>query len=228
MTTLRTSSVDCAGCLSTQEITLVVSTNAFGSMDLDMRPPPMQRDTLQYQIHRCPSCGFAGHKLAWFEGLDVRLITDHHYLALLADGTYPDVANSFRAYGFLKSKANQEAASVGAYLKAAWVCDDLAMTAEPSVACRQQALSSLSLLNDSGDSYTSDLITDKVLRIDLLRRTKQFNAAFDQVNAIKKGKLPEVLLQILSFQARLCTVNDADCHQVSEALLDIDSGSKAH
>lgn len=160
MTTLYRTTVDCSGCLSTHEITLVASTNAFGSMDLDMRPPPMERDTLQYQIHRCPACGFAGYKLAWFEGLDVGLLKNGDYSAVLANKIYPDVANSFRVHGFLKSKANHEVAVISAYLKAARVCDDLAMTEGAAIACRQEVLNSLSAFNGSGECNTSDHMTD--------------------------------------------------------------------
>lgn len=108
MTTFYGKSVDCAVCFSSTEITLLGSTNAFGSMDLDMRPPPMARDTLQFQIHQCPACGFCGPSLAWFEGLNISLVKDSNYMAILSDKTYPQLANQFRAHAFLSSMANNQ------------------------------------------------------------------------------------------------------------------------
>jgi len=63
MTTLFMTSVDCAVCQSKQEITQIGSTNAFGSMDLDMRPPPMQRDTLSSKFINAVPVAFVG--LSW-------------------------------------------------------------------------------------------------------------------------------------------------------------------
>ncbi|WP_394808128.1 hypothetical protein [Nitrosomonas sp.] len=223
MTTIHTKSVDCAVCFSATEITLLGSTNAFGSMDLDMRPPPMERDTLQYQIHRCPTCGFCGPRLAWFEGLDVSLVKDSNYLAILSDKAYPALANQFRAHAFLSSMANNQVAAIGAYLKAAWVCDDLGTLEAVAIACRQQVLNSMNVLRGSGGFYTDDLITDHVLRADLLRRSKQFDVAVQHISALTKKKLPEVLLQILNFQARLCASKDDACYQVSDAMSEVDS-----
>lgn len=222
MTTLYKKSVDCAVCLTTQEITLVGSTNAFGSMDLDMRPPPMERNTLKYQIHWCEECGFCGPKLAWYEGLDVGLATGRDYLAVLLDNAYPDLARMFRAHGFLSSMAKNHVAAISAYMKAAWVCDNFPLRGKAAIACRKQALSLLSVLHESRNTYTSDLVTDQVLKIDLLRRTEQFDAAAEQISALGNGVLAEVLRQILNFQARLCSSKDVACYQVSDAMIEID------
>lgn len=223
MTTIHATSVDCAVCLSSTEISLLGSTNAFGSMDLDMRPPSMARDTLHHQIHRCPACGFCGPRLAWFEGLNISLVKDSNYLAILYDKTYPELANQFRAHAFLSALANNQASVIGAYLKAAWVCDDLAATEAVAIACRQHVLTSLSVLHGSGGCYTSDLLTDQVLRTDLLRRAKQFDAAVQHISTLTKGQLPKMLLQILNFQARLCIAKDGDCYQVSDATGEMDN-----
>jgi hypothetical protein len=57
MTTLYREKSRCAVCGIATEYTSIGSTNAFGSPDLDTRPPEMQRSTIFAWVQRCPECG---------------------------------------------------------------------------------------------------------------------------------------------------------------------------
>ena len=48
----------CAICGDEAEHALLGSTNAFGPYDLDLRPPPMARHTMQFWVQACPTCGY--------------------------------------------------------------------------------------------------------------------------------------------------------------------------
>jgi len=55
MTTLFPQKETCFVCGNTSEHTVIGSTNAFGSPDLDLRPPEMQRSTITHRVQRCPT-----------------------------------------------------------------------------------------------------------------------------------------------------------------------------
>ena len=96
MTTIFSRVVDCAHCGASNTVLGLSSTNAFGSMDLDMRPPPMERDTLAQQIHECTACGYCAPRLdvpaAAHEALQ-----GSAYHAILVDETLPRLARRFVA-----------------------------------------------------------------------------------------------------------------------------------
>jgi hypothetical protein len=63
MTILGSTEVTCAICAESSEHTTIVSTNAFGSADLDLRPPEMKRSTMTYWLQECPSCGYSASSI---------------------------------------------------------------------------------------------------------------------------------------------------------------------
>ena len=218
MTMLYKKSVDCTGCLSEQVIALIASSNAFGSMDLDMRPPPMQRHTIDQQIHRCSRCGFCAPKLAWYEGLDIHLLTEKPYLDIVYDASYPDLANTFRAHAYLSSAAKNHRAVLRAFLNAAWVCDDIGMTDEVAIRCRLEALKAMDTLHEGGALYTDSMANDQVLKIDLLRRSKRFYEAAALVLELDQCRVHIILCQIMELQNRLIVEQDDACYQVANVL----------
>jgi len=48
----------CAVCGAVSEQTGVLSTITFGPPDLDGRPAPLKRATIEWAIHRCPNGGY--------------------------------------------------------------------------------------------------------------------------------------------------------------------------
>lgn len=58
MSILEQTKKRCPCCLHKWIVPEVVSTNKFGSMDLDTRPPRMARDTIGSWVHECPNCGY--------------------------------------------------------------------------------------------------------------------------------------------------------------------------
>jgi len=210
--------VYCSGCLTEQVITLIASSNAFGSMDLDGRPPPMHRFTLDQQIHRCSQCVFCAPKLAWYEGLDIQLLTEKPYLDIVYDASYPDLANTFRAHAYLSAAAKNHRAVLRAFLNAAWVCDDIGMTDEVAVRCRLEALKAMDTLHEGVALYTDSMANDQVLKIDLLRRSRRFYEAAALVLELDQCRVPIILCQIMELQNRLIIEQDDACYQVAHVL----------
>ncbi len=63
MTTLEDTEVTCAICAKKSKHTTVGSTNAFGAPDLDLRPPEMERSTMEFWLQECPSCGYVSYEI---------------------------------------------------------------------------------------------------------------------------------------------------------------------
>ena len=53
MTTIYEEEVTCAVCGAKQTEQEMGSTSSFGPMDLDTRPPPLQRGTMEMRVHVC-------------------------------------------------------------------------------------------------------------------------------------------------------------------------------
>ena len=54
----------CVICNKLSEQTQIGSTNSFGSCDLDLRPPEMQRSTMCHWIEVCPYCGYVANNIS--------------------------------------------------------------------------------------------------------------------------------------------------------------------
>jgi hypothetical protein len=55
MTTIYEEEVTCAVCGAKQTVQEMGSTSSFGPMDLDTRPPPLQRGTMEMWVHQWAS-----------------------------------------------------------------------------------------------------------------------------------------------------------------------------
>ena len=218
MTTIFQQTVTCGHCGTENEVIELGSTNSFGSMDLDMRPPPMERDTLAQQIHRCQGCGYCAPDLGERIGADGLLESDN-YRALLADESYPDLARKFIAYTFLAESSGDLRAAAWAYRSAAWVCDDeVGNPIDSAIHCRSAVLRLMEGLHLNRRSFTDDPLTDSILELDLLRRSGQHSEVMACVHALSEKELPEILQSISVFQQRLAAAGDSACYRVSDVL----------
>ena len=124
MTTIVPKTVTCAVCGRKSEVSIICSTNAFGSPDLDLRPPEMQRSTMGLWVQECPYCHYAASDLQEpYEGAADRL-TAADYLDCSKLEQLPESARKFYRYHLLRlEQADWEGAFSGA-LWTAWCCDD--------------------------------------------------------------------------------------------------------
>lgn len=220
MTTLFDQTVTCALCGTDNTIMSVGSSNAFGSMDLDMRPPPMERDLVDMSIHECRECGYCAPDLASSQDLGQPDVTSEGYRQARSDKRFGTVAQQYRAYACLAQKAGNAQLAAWGYLQAAWVCDDLKSKARTAaVVCRQDVLKQMADLQSKNMSYTQDADTDFVFRLDLLRRTNQFAQVIQDVDALAK-RFGSPLAEIASYQRHLAEARDAGCHRLADALPD--------
>lgn len=95
MTTLYEEKARCAVCGTETEFTGIASTNAFGSPDLDTRPPEMQRSTIFAWVQCCPECGYCSSDISKVPSQAVSVVHSPEYGKQLTDSTYPELANGF-------------------------------------------------------------------------------------------------------------------------------------
>ncbi len=95
MTTIVTETVKCGCCGKKSKQRGLGSTNQFGSADLDLRPPPMARDTMEYWLQTCPGCGLVAEDLAAETPAVADLVRSDAYRRGGLDRAAPDLALTF-------------------------------------------------------------------------------------------------------------------------------------
>ena len=230
MSTFRQVSKYCSVCGSRVE-TFEYSTNQFGSPDLDLRPPPMERDTMPLWIQKCPSCGYTARDISVYKNEDVphglfRFLkkpkdnkeTDRAYLAseeyIHCEGlpiTSPQ-CKRFYQYYLLGKKHRIIHEQIAGLLYAIWTCDDEGET-ELAKSLRRKAVQILDTVSSDNDMEQE---RNLLLRADLLRRSGQFQKLSDEYRDVSFKV--EINRKILRFELLCAQKRDSDCYTVKQAL----------
>lgn len=216
MTTIFPRQVKCSVCRKTSEHYVIGSTNAFGSPDLDLRPPEMQRSTIVHQVQRCPECGYCNNSLDAKTSVDKDYLSSNEYKALFADIPEDSLAASFIRQGRINEKDKKFENAMFAYLRAAWCCDDN-RNLEGAKQCR---LLALKVLDDNFNNIVASWDEEALvcLQVDMLRRA----GCFEDAIAAAQKELPkakqDIITSILNFQIAKCNEKDAGLYRVSEAV----------
>lgn len=214
MTTYFQTTARCSHCNTESSHTVLGSTNAFGSADLDLRPPEMQRSTMRAWLQQCPSCGYVAPDLS-APVPDPAVLASSAYRGLLTDERFPELCRRFLARGSLLA-GSSAAEAAHAFLSAAWACDD-ARLAEQAAACRGRAADHFERLKPFPDTQPG--LTQGAVYVDVLRRAGQFAEAEAQCEALLAcAAARDVLQQVLLFQQRLIQAKDAGCYTVQQAV----------
>lgn len=217
MTTIFEEEVTCAVCGSKQTVQEMGSTSSFGSMDLDTRPPPLQRGTMELWVHECTECGFVAPELGTSTEGDGRIVASAAYRAELAKTGRSRQASRFVCRSLLDEAAGELASAGWRRLHAAWVCDDVADVDE----AREQRLAALGYFDRaralSAMAMKSVAGGDELLLADLARRSREFERA--EAYCAAGLALPEVsafVTRLLVYERGLVAARDVGCHSVAE------------
>lgn len=209
MTTVYQDTVKCYVCGKESKQNVLGSTNSFGSQDLDLRPPEMMRGTMEYWAHECPYCGYIAKNInlgtvvteAWLARVEFINANNIEFKSELAKRCYKqhlinlEDVNKHKAFAVI--------------LNAAWACDD-AQDIENAVLCRNLALDLIDELIEKED----DPSTLMLQKIDLLRRSNQFNRALEEFSDIFMDN--NLLQVILDFQLEKVKNHDNACYTVED------------
>ncbi len=207
MSTFYQQMFTCAMCGKESEHMVMGSTSAFGAMDLDTRPPALERHTIGTWVQACPHCGYAYYNISDKSTVDPAFLQSEEYKA--AGGLDMDeLAKCFYREATIHAKCGEPDATFSCYLHAAWACDD-AHKPEAAIACRLKALEVLQNASSFMDENTAT-----IMQMDLLRRTNQFNKVLE----FRDKQLPNSFVQsLLEYEIKLAEAKDARCHTVDDA-----------
>jgi len=203
-------SCKCAVCGAETRQIVLASTNTFGPPDLDLRPAPMQRSTMDTWVQECPNCGYVSTDLKAPAQVDRDFLETWEYIMCAGISFSADLAVRFYRYYLLNREKSDARRAFHGALYAAWVCDDCG-DAEQAVRCRQLALAEIGKLLEHEGADRETLLVQKA---DLLRRaglfeqllTEYADVAFQQKN----------LNQIIAFQLEKAAQKDAACYTLAD------------
>jgi hypothetical protein len=211
MTTIFRKKKKCALCGHERECYEVASTNSFGPMDLDTRPPEMQRSTINHWVQMCEKCGYSNTYVdELIPGIGPDDLKTEEYEAILNDSGINKLPKAFLLAGHLYSKINDFKIARTMYLHAAWAFDDLKKSNLAKQA-RNKAIESI------GKCLTdSDNVNIAVVSVDLNRRSGRFEEAEEIANRLIGNGAEDFLKKVLEFQIELCRNKDDKRHTVGE------------
>ncbi len=216
MTTYLEQQQTCCLCGTENDCSVLGSTNSMGSPDLDLRPAPMERQTMHAWFQECKSCHYVSVDLA-AESDNARTIVDSQdYQSLLANSDQPEVARRFALCSLLNAHDREIAGT--ALLRAAWVCDDEAK-AELAKSYRSQSADTLKQLQPFEDS--EEQATIGTMLVDVLRRAERFEESIKlarQLLKFKAIKRSDVMMAVVKYQLSLCESGDSTCQLVQDAV----------
>ncbi len=201
----------CAVCGKENEYSVLGSTNAFGSPDLDLRPPEMERSTMYLWVMECPDCGYVSDSVEDETSIDPDFLKSPKYL--LCDGIrFRDpLAGLFYKDHLISLQEGDTRGAFYALLHAAWACDDK-RDRKQAVKCRSLSLPFLTELIENGGDDKNGL---QVMRADIMRRAGCFDELLKEYTSVSLGD--ELLDKLLAFEQALAEKRDTACHTVREA-----------
>ena len=218
MTTFATVKATCGNCGAISEQQVLSSTNSFGSPDLDLRPPEMQRSTMRMWLQICPSCGYCDFELKKPIAPEItEVVRSDAYQSLLTSEDLPELARRFACVGMLRERSDRLDEAGNALQCAAWACDD----ASNETAAEQFRKRTATLFDASrarGQEFAGDSGSAAAILVDLWRRAGEFERARAEAAWALETKLEDPVRQVLRYQLELIEAKDRACHTVADAL----------
>jgi uncharacterized protein (DUF2225 family) len=206
----------CAVCGKTSKHMVITSTSAFGSPDLDTRPPEPKRSSIVWWIQSCPSCGYCAPDISEHIEKACEVVRSDPYRQQLNSPEFPKLANAFLCYSLIQESLGKYASGGWASIYAAWACDDAGLDAGAQK-CRKRALILLRRARENDQEFAEQAGAEEAIMVDLLRRSGQFELALKACDDGLKKDLEKVISDVLRFQKILIGRSDVACHSIAEA-----------
>ena len=210
MSTIYPSQCKCSVCGEESEQLELMSTNSFGSPDLDLRPSQMQRGTMPFWIQKCPHCGYISGSIEDEAGIDKGFLASQEYRTCSDIGFQADLSKDFYRYYLINTARQKTNQAFYAILYAAWSCDDAGDTAN-AVHCRKLAIAEIEKMISQTDDETR-----KIQRADLLRRAGLFDVVINEYSDLHFED--EMLEKVVRFQIEKAKQKDTNCYTLSDVI----------
>ena len=203
MTTTCERTRKCTVCGEKSEHTEWRSTNAFGSHDLDTRPPEMERSTIRMWVQTCPSCGYCAPTISRRIKGASEIVFSDLYQRQLNSPEFPRLVNAFLCHSLLEEHRGKYGEAGWSGIYAAWACDDAGLEIGAKK-CRWRAGELLKKALERGQRFGEQRGAEEALLVDLLRRSSQFEEALKICN---EGLSPLTLYDRIqpNYRVRFCS-----------------------
>jgi len=210
MTNFRDDNVRCFCCAKTSQQSILLSSNEFGSRDLDQRPAEMMRSTMGSWLQECPNCGYVAAALPQGDERDRLFVQTHNYAALCEFPQVSRLSSRFLRRVAIDAARDDFEQAFTNTLCAAWDADDHDLD---DVARSLRKTASGYLAGRPVESI------DLQLRLlDVLRRAADWAAATALARQMMSQRLDHPFAAIVRFQLGRIDSNDDACYTVSDAL----------
>lgn len=208
----------CAICGHESKHWQLESSNGSDDRDLDSRPEGMVRDTIIYDVRRCPQCGYCAEDIIIADDIAKNAVKTAAYKQQLNNKKYPELANSFLCKAMIEKEQGCFSDAAWTTVCAAWACDDKSKDQETAITCRKAATELIRLAEEADQLFIEDKITNLLVQIDLLRRSRQFGFVFQLIEKNKDRIVEASIDPIINFQKKLCINEDIHCYKFSDVL----------
>ena len=204
MTTLHSTTKKCINCGCMNRYQVVGSTIALDSPDLDTRPAPLQRETIEYGVERCSNCNYASSDIEEKIKFDANILKSEQYIKILKS-SYPELAKSYMLASVIKDSINDYISSAMLMLNACWVLDDNKVDAKKTRIVTAKLFEKTELDE-----------TIRMIMIDLYRRAEDFSKAKELIKETYDFIEDGLHKRILMCEEKLVDNKDSSCHTCSE------------
>ena len=239
MTTYAAQKFQCSVCGAVSEFKVLASTNSFGSPDLDLRPAPMQRWTMDTWIQECPECGYVSGKISDHTDISPEFLKSEAYRSCDGLDFKSELAVLFYRKYMICMKEGAGDSAFEPVLHAAWCCDDKNDT-ENALHCRKLSIPLLAerikwkkeyfdvrIRYETSDPCPDPRIIDKLtqagreeidplllMKADLLRRAGCFEQLLTEYQNVRFSE--PLLNRILAFEIEKANQKDTNRYTVRD------------
>jgi hypothetical protein len=211
-------SVTCAICGQQSRQTIVHSTSNFGSPDLDLRPPPLKRQTMTYWVQECPHCRYVAARISHAEPGAHEFMRGDRWkaLRLSAPGKSRSLSELFLVHSVIQEAIGNLEKAAFAALHAAWDADD---RDDPAIAKsrRRSAADLFERAFAQGQIGSAEESIIRFILVDILRRAQCWEEAVKCCQQLDAAHLDPILQTTLRYQRHLCEARDAMCYDLASA-----------
>ncbi|MFC2039879.1 DUF2225 domain-containing protein [Chloroflexota bacterium] len=215
MTTVKEEDIKCSVCEKISTHRIIRSTSAWGSMDLDTRPPNPKRSSLDMWVQICPSCGYCAPGLSTKGEHIAEIVHSTSYQQQLKNPEFSKLANGFLCFSLIQENAGDYVGAGWSSVHAAWACDDDDFL-DGAQECRKKAANLFKRASENKQEFSKQLGGEELLKVDLLRRSGQFEAALQTCRDGLLKQPAKLILKLYEYQQTLINISDMSCHSVNE------------
>lgn len=217
MTTMDQSERTCSVCGKKSKQTAIMSTNQFGSPDLDLRPPEMMRSTMAYWVEECPHCHYAYPSIETkVEGVEA-LLSELAQMGTSWASRTQGLIRRFMTASHIAEFSGQKMEAAEYALNAAWDADD-SHDDVSARECRRRAASLLESALASEELEADEKISHSTRLVDMMRRSQRWDPASELATSLLMQDPSSPIDKILEFQIEACRRHDATCYKISDVI----------